>query len=93
MHVLCCGLPLLIAAGVFGGMSGASLATGNAGLAAGAGVLVVGLVVWLIRRRGAGTSSDRADCCVPDQHPVARSEYGPEAPDRAPAVGGTEAGK
>ena len=50
LHVLCCGLPLLIAAGVLGGVGGASFAAGYGWSAAGPGLLAVGLVIWFIRR-------------------------------------------
>ncbi|GEO96426.1 hypothetical protein [Kocuria turfanensis] len=93
LHVLCCGLPLLIAAGVLSGVGGVGLAAGNVWWAAGAGLLAVGLVVWFIRRRRAGTGGDGADCCAPDRHPLPRGEHGQEALDRAPAGAGAEAGK
>ena len=93
LHVLCCGLPLLIAAGVLGGVGGASFAAGYGWSAAGPGLLAVGLVIWFIRRRGAGTGGDGTDCCAPDRHSLPRDEHAQEILDRAPAGAGTEAGK
>ena len=93
LHVLCCRLPLLIAAGVLGGVGGASLAAGYGWSTAGAGLLAVGLVVWFIRRRRAGTGGDGADCCPPDRHPLPRDEPGQKALDRTPVGADTEAGK
>lgn len=93
LHVLCCGLPLLIAAGVLGGVGSASLAAGYEWWVAGAGVLAVGLVIWFIRRRRADTGGDGTDCCPPYRQPLPRGEYGQESPDRAPTGAGAEVGK
>lgn len=62
LPVLCCGLPLLIASGVLGGL-GAAL--GNPWIIAAAAV-VVGVVAWRVRRHS--TPSD-ADCCPPSEPP------------------------
>lgn len=86
LHVLCCGLPLLIAAAGLGGVGGVSFAAGNVGWAAGAGALALGLVIWYIRRRGVGTGGEGADCCGPERSSDARGEYGPRILDRTPAA-------
>lgn len=58
LPVLCCGLPLLIAAGALGGL-GAAL--GNPWVV-GAGALLAALVVWRFGRRAPGTAGQ--DCCA-----------------------------
>jgi hypothetical protein len=57
LHVLCCGLPLLVAAGAFGGVG--ALLGSPALLAAGAAAAVVALVLGAGRARRARG----ADCC------------------------------
>jgi hypothetical protein len=60
LPILCCGLPLLIAAGGLG-VIGSVLRNP---LVIGAAVLIlVGLVVWAVRRRTAGS----ADACAPKE--------------------------
>jgi hypothetical protein len=56
--VLCCGLPLLIAGGVLGGV-GAVL--GNPWVIGAAVALIAGGVVWRVRRSGSSSGS----CCDP----------------------------
>jgi hypothetical protein len=57
LHVLCCGLPLLIAAGAF---TGAGALLGNGALVA-AGLLAVLAAVAVALRRGRRSVDD--DCC------------------------------
>ncbi|MHA7295207.1 hypothetical protein [Arthrobacter sp. HLT1-21] len=65
LHVLCCGLPLLIAAGALGA-TGSLL--GNPWLITAAVVLALGVLVWVFRRRASGKTDD-GDCCVPPGTP------------------------
>jgi hypothetical protein len=76
LHVLCCGLPLLIAAGVLGGFGSVSLFAGNGWLAGAAGVLGIALVVWYFRRRTPGTGRDGTDCCAPAESTPPQSAAG-----------------
>lgn len=48
LPILCCALPLLILAGA---LSGIGTVLGNPWVISGAVVLVVGLLVWAVRRR------------------------------------------
>jgi hypothetical protein len=57
LHVLCCGLPLLLAAGAF---TGAGAVLGNGALVA-AGVLAVLAAVAVAGRRGRRAGQE--DCC------------------------------
>jgi hypothetical protein len=57
LHVLCCGLPLLVAAGAF---TGAGALLGNGALVA-AGLLAVLAAVAVAVRRGGRATGD--DCC------------------------------
>jgi hypothetical protein len=57
LHVLCCGLPLLVAAGAF---TGAGALLGNGALVA-AGLLAVLAAVAVAIRGGRGPAGD--DCC------------------------------
>jgi hypothetical protein len=57
LHVLCCGLPLLIAAGAF---TGAGTLLGNGALVA-TGLLAVLAAVAVAVRRGGRSAGD--DCC------------------------------
>lgn len=61
LHVLCCGLPLLIAAGAFTG-AGAVLGSG-ALVAAGLAAVAVAMALAVRRSRRA---ADNADCCPAD---------------------------
>ncbi|MCU6478994.1 hypothetical protein [Arthrobacter sp. A2-55] len=63
LPVLCCGLPLLIAAGALG-ILGSML--GNPWVIAGAGALAAGLLVFAVRRQRAGRRDVADDCCTPD---------------------------
>ncbi|MEV8338857.1 hypothetical protein [Leucobacter sp. NPDC077196] len=71
LHVLCCGLPLLIAAGALGA-AGSILA--NPWVIAVAVLMAAGVLVWALQRRRKGASVDTKDCCAPaarsDQDPV-----------------------
>lgn len=62
LHVLCCGLPLLIAAGALGA-AGSILA--NPWVIAAAVFLAAGALVWALQRRRKGSSGDTKDCCAP----------------------------
>lgn len=70
-HLLCCGLPLLIAAGTLGA-TGSVL--GNPWLIAAAVALTAGALIWTLRRRGNGASRETEGCCAPgaasDQDPA-----------------------
>lgn len=63
LPVLCCGLPLLIAAGAFG-ILGSVL--GNPWVIAGAVALAAGLLVLAVRRQHASRRDVADDCCTPD---------------------------
>lgn len=64
LPALCCGLPLLIAAGALAGLGSA---LGNPWVIAAAVALVAGVVVWRVRRRSASTArSGEPDCCGPE---------------------------
>jgi len=68
LPVLCCGLPLLIAAGAFSalGVLGALGAVfGNPWVIAVAVVLVAGLLLWVLRRRRATAAAEGDACCTP----------------------------
>lgn len=67
LHVLCCGLPLLIAAGAF---TGAGALLGSGALVA-AGLLVMALAVGVAVRR-AGRAGD-ADCCPTDASDISQT--------------------
>ncbi len=60
LHVLCCGVPLLIAAGALGG-AGALL--GNPVLLVGGATTAVAAVMFAVRRRGGGAPR----CCPPTE--------------------------
>ncbi len=60
LHVLCCGLPLLVAAGAF---TGAGALLGNGALVA-AGLLAVLAAVAVAVRRSRHAADD--DCCNPN---------------------------
>lgn len=62
LHLLCCGLPLLIAAGALGA-TGSVL--GNPWLIAAAAALTAGALAWTLRRRRTGASGETEDCCAP----------------------------
>lgn len=63
LPVLCCGLPLLIAGGALAGLG---TVLGNPWMIGAAIALLVGIVVWRIRRRaGAATRSEGDECCAP----------------------------
>lgn len=64
LHLLCCGLPLLIAAGVLGGTG--ALTSSPALLAAGAAVLVAAGAVAVTRLRPSRSATTEA-CCPPAQ--------------------------
>ena len=74
LHALCCGLPLLIAAGALGA-AGSILA--NPWVITAAVLLAVGVVVWALQRRHKGASGDTRGCCAP----AAGSDHDP-APGR-----------
>lgn len=69
LHLLCCGLPLLIAAGALGA---AGSVLGNPWVIAAAVTLAAVTLVWALRRR-TGVPSQAEDCCAPgvvlDQDP------------------------
>lgn len=58
-HVLCCGLPLLIAAGAFGATG---LLVGSPWLITAVLVLAAGVLVWAFRRRSSNGSASGDDC-------------------------------
>lgn len=62
LHVLCCGLPLLVAAGALGA-AGSFLGNPSIILAA-VGLAAVALL-WALRRRRPGVSGEVEDCCAP----------------------------
>lgn len=62
-HLLCCGLPLLIAAGALGA---AGSVLGNPWFITAAVALAAVTLVWALRRRRAGASGETEDCCAPD---------------------------
>lgn len=62
LHVLCCGLPLLIAAGALGA-AGSFL--GNPWVILGAVALAAVVLFWALRRRRPGASGGMDDCCAP----------------------------
>lgn len=62
LHVLCCGLPLLIAAGALGA-TGSLI--GNPWLITAALLLAAGVLLWAFRRRSARSSTSQDDCCTP----------------------------
>lgn len=71
LHLLCCGLPLLIAAGALGA---AGSALGNPWVIAAAVALAAVALAWTLRRRRVGPSGETEDCCAPgavsDQDPA-----------------------
>lgn len=62
LHVLCCGLPLLIAAGALGA-AGSFL--GNPWVILAAVALAAVVLLWALRRRRPGTPGGMDDCCAP----------------------------
>lgn len=62
LHVLCCGLPLLIAAGALGA-AGSFL--DNPLVIVAAVALAAVVLLWALRRRRPGTSGGMEDCCGP----------------------------
>lgn len=66
LHVLCCGLPLLLAAGALGATG--SL-VGSPWLITAAFVLAAGVLVWAFRRRSARALTRGDDCCAPTTQP------------------------
>ena len=62
LHVLCCGLPLLIAAGALG-TAGSFL--GNPWIILAAVALAAAVLLWALRRRRPNTSGDKENCCAP----------------------------
>lgn len=64
LHVLCCGLPLLIVSGGLGGTG--ALTSSPVLLGAGAVVLLV-VAALGVRRMRAGGSAGAESCCLPDQ--------------------------
>lgn len=72
LHLLCCGLPLLIAAGALGA---AGSALGNPWVIAAAAALAASALIWTLRRRRRqGAPGETEDCCasgaVSDQDPA-----------------------
>jgi len=79
MALLCCGVPvLLIATGVFGA---AGAAIGSSWMPATAGIVAVGLLLWILRRQSTGRTRTAGDCCAPgiNQDPSSRSDAFPAA--------------
>ncbi len=62
LHVLCCGLPLLIAAGTLGA---AGSLLGNPWVIGAAAVLGAAVLVNALRRRASRPAQDGDDCCDP----------------------------
>ena len=63
LPVLCCGLPLLIAAG----LAGFGTVLGNPWVIGAAVALLVGAVVWRVgRHTGTATPSEDYGCCGPE---------------------------
>lgn len=60
--VLCCGLPVLIAAGA---LAGVGSVLGNPWLIGAAVALLAGVVAWRIRRH-TGTATPPDGCCAPE---------------------------
>lgn len=76
LPILCCGLPLLIAAGMLG-VAGSVL--GNAWLIGATGAALLGLVVWRVRVRASGSGDD---ACCPPERPARDTSHRPyESPD------------
>jgi hypothetical protein len=61
LHILCCGLPLLIAAGAF---TGAGAALGSTTLVAVGVAAAVGAVLFAVRRDRGGRQATDRDCCA-----------------------------
>jgi membrane protein implicated in regulation of membrane protease activity len=74
LHLLCCGLPLLIAAGAFTGAGAAAL--GSTTLVAMGVAAAVVAVLFAVRRARSGRGSVDGDCCDvrPDDERVATGE-------------------
>jgi len=70
LHVVCCGLPLLIAAGVLGGTG--ALLSSPVLLAVGVLVLLAAGAVAVRRLRGSGPAGPDA-CCLPAQQTDSRA--------------------
>jgi hypothetical protein len=68
LPVLCCGLPLLIAAGALGAVGSV---LGNPWVIAAAVVVILAAVAWFARRRTGGTRdrATRDDSCCPPAPP------------------------
>lgn len=73
----CCGVPLLLGAGAFGVVGAAGVlgavgtVLGNPWVIVAAVALIVGLLMWLLRRR-AGAKRPADDCCVSEKPVPAR---------------------
>ena len=71
LPALCCGLPLLIAGGALAGLGSV---LGNPWVIGAAVALLVGVVVWRVRRR-TGTRAGDEGCCTPE--PPAQDRHHP----------------
>jgi hypothetical protein len=76
VHVLCCGLPLLIAAGVV--TSAGGLLRNPVVLAVGVGLLIAAVAPALRRARAARG----AECCAPPGAPTSSADDPPLGPGR-----------
>jgi hypothetical protein len=67
LPILCCGLPLLIAAGALGAVGSV---LGNPWVIAAAVALLIGLLPWRLRRRPPSSGGSSGSACCPPEPPT-----------------------
>lgn len=78
LPVLCCGLPLLIAAGALAGLGSV---LGNPWVIGATVVLLVGVVLWQVHRRtGSAAAYVGRGCCAPESPTQDQSRSTTESP-------------
>jgi hypothetical protein len=73
--ILCCGLPVLIAAGTLGAVGSV---LGNPWAIGAAVALLIGLLAWRLRRRPPPSANQPDSGCCPPEPPTRRTGEDPE---------------